>query len=153
LDPNYFNNADNIEYANQLKSFFSRLSSSNDPNSLYDNVNEGLSEIINNISISKFSEALKNLIRTISYPIQANGKVYKNYYTEKLDNVDYLSAFISSMVSNDDENVNGKIKAFQDAIIKMFNLSNETEELIKQIKLRIPKKSNSKISDYLLIFP
>ena len=148
LNPNYFTNPDNAEYANQLKSFFSRLSGTNDPNNLYNNVNEGLSEIINNISISKLSAALQNLIRTISYPIQANGKVYKNYFTEQLDNVDYLSAFISSMVSNDDENVNGKIKAFQDAIIKMLNLSNETEELIKQIKLRIPKKSNSKISIY-----
>ena len=144
LDPNYFDKVENQKYANELKSFFERLS--NDPSKPYSNINEGLKEIIQNISISKLSLSLNELIRTISYPIQANGKVYKNYFTEKLDYADYLSAFISSMISSKSDEISGKIKAFQDAIIKLFNLSNETEELIKQIKLRIPKKSNNKIS-------
>lgn len=138
---------------NDMKSFFERLSTKKAINNsttdnYYNNINEGLTELFNIIDVNKFASALESSIRHIKHPVQANGKVYENFNTEALNDIEYLASFISSITQGDNTNINGKVYALQDAIIKILNLSNEVEHsaIFDKLKLNMPKKSDSKIS-------
>ncbi|MDD7897502.1 ABC transporter permease [Metamycoplasma hyosynoviae] len=139
--------------ADGLKSFFKRLSAKKvedgtpDPD-YYKNINDGINELIDNLSVTKFATALEERLKQSrkTYQVEANGKVYSNFNVEILENSDYLASFISGLTSENEDNITGKISNFQSAIIKLFNLSDEVETISETLKIKIPKKSDSKIS-------
>lgn len=131
-----------------IKTFFINLSAYDitNPALAYKNVSEGLSEIIDNISVEKFANTLEGFLKNYRWAVEANAKVYDNFNTKTLSDVDYLSAFVSSMVSSNNGSVSNKVIAIQNALIKLANLSFKTQEISKTLKLNIPADEPGKIS-------
>ncbi|PYF43663.1 ABC transporter permease [Metamycoplasma alkalescens] len=136
----------NEEDKNQVEKFFRALDAKKDGS--YSNIREGLSTIISNISLEKFTASLGKLIRHVKYPITANNKIYNDYNTEELNKFDYLAAFMSSINSGIDNNVSfSKINQIQNAIIQILNLSNKTQQVAGDIlNIAIPSSDDGKIS-------
>ncbi|WP_373597991.1 FtsX-like permease family protein [Metamycoplasma equirhinis] len=127
----------------KISSLFKKLNG--DAHTPYKNINDGLFELISNMSLENFNESISKLITKVTSTITANGKIYKNYNTEVLDQSDYLAAFLSSI------NSAGKINQIQNAFIKMFNLSKATSKIIPGLNIAIPWKDDNKISIFDLL--
>ncbi|PZV99966.1 ABC transporter permease [Metamycoplasma auris] len=136
----------NEDITKPVKKFFENLDGSKDQK--YSNINQGLSSLISNISISKFTNTLEKVIRHTKYPIVANEKIYNDYNTEELNKFDYLVAFMTSLSLDINNNVSyGKINQIQNAIIKILNLSNKTQKLGGELlNIAIPSAEDGKIS-------
>lgn len=133
------------ETKDQVKNFFLALDGKKDKT--YSNINEGLFNIFSNISIDQFANSLNKLIKINNYPITANNKIYNDYNTEYLTQSDYLAAFMSSLnLTADNEFSSSKIIQIQNALIKIFNLSNKTNNFVKELNISIPDKEDGKIS-------
>ncbi|MGX9357950.1 ABC transporter permease [Mycoplasma sp. 773] len=129
----------------EAKKFFKALDANKDGS--YKNINEGLFSIFSNINIEQFTNSLNKLIKINKYPITANNKIYNDYNTEYLNQSDYLAAFMSSLnLVGENEISASKIIQIQNAIIKIFNFSNKTESLVKELNISIPTKEEGKIS-------
>ncbi|AWX42978.1 Uncharacterized ABC transporter permease MG468 homolog [Metamycoplasma cloacale] len=131
-----------------IKALLNKLNGYKEVEKAYTNINEGLGQFIDNISIGKFAHSLQQLVEHVRKPIFASKKLFENWNTEKLQTVDYISALISSINSDLDPNVTGKISSVQQAIIKMFNLSNKTEKILGPLNVLIPGKDEEKLSAF-----
>ncbi|VEU78584.1 Uncharacterized ABC transporter permease MG468 homolog [Metamycoplasma arthritidis] len=135
------------EEKNDLKELFKKLNGVEGSEKKYSNVNQGLNELIDNLSVDRLASALDELITRVTYPVTVNGKVFKNFNTEKLDKSDYLSAFINSIVTGGDSEISGKIQNIQNALIKLFNLSSKTQSYeVLGKNFIVPGVDNKKIS-------
>ncbi|AXE60513.1 ABC transporter permease [[Mycoplasma] phocae] len=132
-----------------ISSIFKKISA--DKSSSYNNINEGLKELISNISFSKFSDSLSKLIKTQKSTITANNRIYKDYRTEILSQADYLASFLSSLSSAGNDVSHGKINQIQQAIIKILNLSSKTKKISQIIDIVIPDSDPDKISVFDLL--
>ncbi|TPR54679.1 ABC transporter permease [Metamycoplasma neophronis] len=135
------------ENKEKVKQLFTKLNGAKENEAPYSNINNGLFELISNINLSRFTQSLDKLIQHVKYPVTANNKIYNDYNTESLTSSDYLTAFLTSVNSSYDDEVNvGKIAQIQDAIIKIFNLSGKTDKVVKELNIAIPASDDKKIS-------
>lgn len=133
------------ETKEQAKKFFKALDANK--NGSYANINEGLFSIFSNISVEQFTNSLNKLIKINKYPITANNKIYNDYNTEYLNQSDYLAAFMSSLnLARENEISSSKIIQIQNALIKIFNFSNKTDNFIKELNIAIPTSEEGKVS-------
>ncbi|MBN0970606.1 FtsX-like permease family protein [Mycoplasma phocoeninasale] len=143
----------NVEVSEENKqtisSFFKKIDANK--NGSYNNINEGLKELISNVSFSKFADSLSKLIKTQKSTITANNRIYNDYRTEILSQADYLAAFLSSLSSAGNDISHGKINQIQQAIIKILNLSSKTRKIVSPVDIVIPDNDPDKISIFDLL--